>query len=230
VIIAMRDWLVVCLNKRLGDMHKHNSLFHLIKNQGNADVVFEVQIRTAFEHAWIVGTHPLTYKTPTVDWRRARLAAQMKAAVEQLDLTLLQFEPLCEGMKESPWPGVQERKSVADLMIRMIDEGIVPREAGPKDMSRFSDNFIDMTRASKKKIVLRDALSGVEAGLRNLSGERFPRSATLLQVCMALLCENGALTGPLERYACHVTPQLRTIFPGIETLEPVFRYGVQADS
>ena len=24
----------------------------------------EVQIRTAFEHALIVGTHPLTYKTP----------------------------------------------------------------------------------------------------------------------------------------------------------------------
>jgi hypothetical protein len=193
------------------------------------DVTFEVQIRTAFEHAWIVGTHPLTYKTPTVDWRRARLAAQMKAAVEQLDLTLLQFESLCKGVKESPWPAVAERKSVADLMIRMIDEGIVPGEAAPKDMSRFSDNFLDMTRASKKKIVLQDALIKVEAGLRDLSGERFPRSATLLQVCMALLHKNGALSGPMQRYSCHVTPQLRTIFPGIETLRPIFSYGVEAE-
>lgn len=189
------------------------------------DVTFELQIRTAFEHAWIVGTHPLVYKTPIVDWGRARLAAQMKAAVEQLDLTLMRFDSLSEGMSASPWPGVSDRKEVAGLMIRLVEEGVVPVEAGPKDVSRFCDNFLEMIRASKKKLGLVEALGIVESGLRSMGHDGFPRSVTMLQVCMALLHKDGALSGPLQKYTCHITPQLKNIFPGIEALRPVFRYG-----
>ena len=46
---------------------------------------FEVQVRTAFEHAWSVTTHALTYKADQVDWRHQRLAAQLRSAIEQLD-------------------------------------------------------------------------------------------------------------------------------------------------
>ena len=38
-------------------------------------VCFEVQIRAAFEHAWSVTTHKLSYKGPGIDWRRERLTA-----------------------------------------------------------------------------------------------------------------------------------------------------------
>src|SRR5580698_10811086 len=41
---------------------------------------FEVQIRTAFEHACAVTTHAV-YKGGSVDWRARRLAAHLKAAV-----------------------------------------------------------------------------------------------------------------------------------------------------
>jgi ppGpp synthetase/RelA/SpoT-type nucleotidyltranferase len=56
------------------------------------DVLFEVQIRSAFEHAWSVTTHALAYKSPEVSWSRLRLTAQLKAAVEQLDTLVLSFE------------------------------------------------------------------------------------------------------------------------------------------
>jgi hypothetical protein len=48
------------------------------------NLAFEVQVRSAFEHAWSVTTHELVYKSQSVDWKRMRLAAQLKAAVEQL--------------------------------------------------------------------------------------------------------------------------------------------------
>jgi hypothetical protein len=188
------------------------------------DVTFEVQVRTAFEHAWIVSMHPLTYKTPNVDWKRFRLAAQLKAGVEQLDLSVLQFESLSAAITEAPWPDIAQRQSVAQLVTRLVNEGVVPTEAGPKDMSRFADNFIDMTRASKRKMTLEDALVALEAGLRGFDAGSFPRSASLLQICMAILFSDGLLSGPLQRYACHITPELRAIFPGIEVLTPVFRY------
>ena len=47
------------------------------------NVPFEVQIKSAFEHAWSVTTHSLTYKSADVNWSKLRLAAQLKAAVER---------------------------------------------------------------------------------------------------------------------------------------------------
>src|SRR2546425_1275523 len=51
----------------------------IIEHPNIYDVIFEIQIRTAFEHAWSVTTHALAYKAPDIDWRRLHLAAQIKA-------------------------------------------------------------------------------------------------------------------------------------------------------
>ena len=182
-----------------------------------------MQIRTAFEHAWIVATHPLTYKTAIIDWRRYRLSAQLKASVEQLDLSVHEFEALSVNCK-SPWPDIAERQAVAGMIDRLIVGSVIPNEAGPKDMSRFAENLLALLRSSKKKVVVETALSKLEAGLREFDVDSFPRSASLLQTCMALLFKEGVISGPLQRYRCHVTPELGTIFPGIEALTPVFRY------
>ena len=54
------------------------------RNPVLATMKFEVQVRTAFEHAWSVTTHALTYKAGQVNWRHLRLAAQLRSAIEQL--------------------------------------------------------------------------------------------------------------------------------------------------
>ncbi|MEY9594688.1 ppGpp synthetase/RelA/SpoT-type nucleotidyltransferase [Bradyrhizobium yuanmingense] len=188
------------------------------------DIKFEIQIRTAFEHAWIVATHPLTYKSDTVDWRRLRLAAQLKAAAEQLDLSILQFEELAGGIVEAPWPEIETKRQVVSLIERLVRDEIIPSEANPKDMSRFADNLLSLVRASHKRIDFGIAMAEMERRLRLFSADTFPRSASLLQVCMGLLQEGGLLSGPLQRYSCHVTDHLLEIFPGVSGLTPVFRY------
>jgi hypothetical protein len=187
-------------------------------------IKFEIQIRTAFEHAWIVSTHPLTYKSGSVDRRRSRLAAQIKSATEQLDLSIVQFEQLAAAISESPWPELKERQQVVDLIERLNSDGVIPGEAGPKDMTRFAENLTSMIRASKKKIRLEDALHELNARLRGFTEESFPRSASLLQICMGVLCQGGILSGPLQKYSCHVTEQLVQLFPEVRTLTPVFKY------
>ena len=59
--------------------------------------LFEVQIRTIFEYAWSVVTHDLVYKADEIDWRRLRLAAQLKAAVEQIEMIIAAFEFVSRG-------------------------------------------------------------------------------------------------------------------------------------
>ncbi len=188
------------------------------------DVIFEIQIRTAFEHAWIASTHPLVYKTENVEWRRLRLAAELKAAVEHLDLSIVQFDTLASAISESPFPNVDAKKRVAVLVKRLSGEGVIPTESLPKDLSRFAENFVSLIRSSKKNIALDDALAQIEMGLRAFGADKFPRSASLLQISMAMLFQAGLLKGPLQRYACHMTAELTTLFPGVDSLTPIFQY------
>jgi ppGpp synthetase/RelA/SpoT-type nucleotidyltranferase len=188
------------------------------------DIVFEVQIRTAFEHAWIVATHPLTYKTDNVDWKRFRLAAQLKASAEQLDLTVGSFELIASTIAEAPWPAMQQKVEIIRLIEKLVGESVIPTEAAPKDLSRFSENFLSLIQSSKKKVQLEDALAELDVELRQIAGENFPRSISILQVCMGLLCKRGMLRGPLQRYTCHITDQLIQLFPETDALSPRFKY------
>ncbi|WP_168203020.1 MULTISPECIES: hypothetical protein [unclassified Tardiphaga] len=189
------------------------------------DIVFEIQIRTAFEHAWIVATHPLTYKSETVDWKRFRLAAQLKASAEQLDLAINSFDVLAESVAEAPWPEIQQKALIIEMIHRLVDDEIIPAEAAPKDLSRFSENLVSLIQSSKRKPKMGDALSELERELRTLTIDTFPRSASILQVCMGLLCQKGILTGPLQKYTCHITDPLTQLYPELRTLSPVFDYG-----
>jgi len=188
------------------------------------EITFEIQLRTAFEHAWIVSTHPLTYKADKIDWKRFRLAAQIKAAAEQLDLSIVQFEQLASAISESPWPELQQKRKVVNLVERLSREEVIPTEASPKDMTRFADNLISLIRSSKRKISAEQAISALDASLRAYTAETFPRSISLLQVCMGVLCRSGLLSGPLQRYSCHVTDSLAQLFPEVQALTPVFQY------
>lgn len=70
---------------------------------------FEIQVRSAFEHAWSVTTHALAYKSDDVDWRRLRLAAQLKASVEQLDMLVRAFDASVSSVTEFEWPNIAAR-------------------------------------------------------------------------------------------------------------------------
>jgi ppGpp synthetase/RelA/SpoT-type nucleotidyltranferase len=190
------------------------------------DVKFEIQLRTAFEHAWIVSTHPLTYKTDNIDWKRFRLAAQLKAASEQLDLAVIQFESLASGISEAPWPELTQKRRIVGLVDGLVQDGIMPIEAGPKDMSRFAENLVALIRASKRKLEVERALDELETGFQEFNVETFPRSASLLQVCIGILCKRGLLSGPLQKYSCHITEHLAQLFPEVSALSPIFEYTV----
>ena len=71
------------------------------------------------------------------------------------------------------------------------------------------------------------AIALLEEKLRLFTMETFPRSASLLQVCMGILCEGGLLSGPLQEYSCHVTEHLVEIFPRVAELTPKFDYGTK---
>lgn len=109
-------------------------------------ISFEVQIRTAFDPAWVVTTHALSYKSSVVDWKQQRLAAELKATAEKMDLLILAFQEASLKIEESRWPAIQAKKDIHSYFASAVETQKFPKELAPKDWSRFAENVYELGR------------------------------------------------------------------------------------
>jgi len=200
------------------------------------NVSFEIQIRTAFEHAWSVTTHALAYKGQVTDWKRIRLAAQLKAAVEQLDLLVLGRDTVAPLLGEHPWPQVAAKATIEHFFVGEVATGRIPSEVAPMSWVRFSENLFSVLLGATDRYV-RDplplvdkALAAVATEIEQLTPDTFPRSVSLLQFCMGALVNHKLLTGPLRNYTPVLTNELRSLYPDVTILGHGFDFEIEADS
>lgn len=194
------------------------------------DILFEVQVRSAFEHAWSVATHALTYKGNIIDWRLLRLTAQLKAAVEQLDSLILGFEESAKYIGEQEWPEVEAKKAISDYFKDKVDSALIPDELSPKDWSRFSDNFYNLIRSSpwsrgkKLEVAVKQALEEIDTVFGGMSIAMMPRSVSLLQLVIGILTSASIVIPPLYKYHALITPELELLYPSVKSLSANFQY------
>lgn len=61
------------------------------------NLLFEIQIKTFLDHAWSYATHDFSYKSSKVNWARERLAAQIKASLDQIDATITNVDEIVKS-------------------------------------------------------------------------------------------------------------------------------------
>ena len=189
-------------------------------------IVFEIQIRTAFEHAWSVTTHDLTYKNKQVSWERLRLAAQLKASIEQLDMLVAGFEDNARFIPGNPSPEIDAREDAAIYFQTQFDKGNLPIELMPKDWTRFAENLYALLRSSgslkhespTQKIA--SATTVVSSFLA--SGVSVTRSLSLLQLIFALLVTEGTIAEPFRDYVPMITAEMEELYPAVRKISARF--------
>jgi Region found in RelA / SpoT proteins len=180
--------------------------------------LFEVQVASAFEHAWSVTTHDLVYKGDEIDWSRARLVAQVKASVEQIDMLIDGFERSTDLVAASPWKDLDQRVALRACFVQKLDSGQIPSELRPKDWVRFADNLHGLIHASTPDRNRKDEHFAVcLAALEGFTGDP-PRSCSLFQTAMGVLAQAGLLAQIRDRYVPLVTIEAEAIFPSLASL------------
>lgn len=191
-----------------------------------SNINFEIQIKTAFEHAWSVATHSMVYKTNNIDWKLLRIAAQLKSSVEQLDMIVSGSKQLHSFVTEHEWPEIKLKKYFLDNTNEFLRNVNVPSELKPKDSSRLAENFYSffqpLISGSKSPYKGISRIFKAAAEKANLLGkEKFPRSISLMQYFIGISSELGYLpTNP--KYTPLVTTELETLFPKSKDFESKF--------
>lgn len=184
-------------------------------------LLFEIQVRTAFEHAWSVATHDLVYKAPRINWKRVRLAAQLKATSEGLDAAVGAFDELAASVEESPWDRMGDQIAVSEFVVSTFDERRLPEHLRPASVSRFSENFCTLARGIRPNHSVHRLLEVISDRIGN--AEQIPMSLSLYQLFLGMLCQGIQITR-IENVFCHVTMELAALFPETTALDLVFDY------
>lgn len=195
------------------------------------DIPFEVQIKTAFEHAWSVATHSLSYKTNVVDWKILRLTAQLKSSVEQLDMLVSGAKNINEFIQESKWPEVETKKFILDKFLQLKELDLIPDELLPKDGSRFCDNLLNIIKLNpifsnkETEEVINSSFEIIKTEITTYSKHTFPRSLSLLQLFTAILYKHSKIKANNDSYIPVVTNEMEMLFPETKKISVRFNIG-----
>jgi len=191
---------------------------------------FEVQIRTAFEHAWSIATHRYAYKTKEFDWKILRLTAQLKSTVEQLDMLVSGFSEVHKHITEHKWPELELKLLIMKFINDKVEKNELPEEMVPDDVKRFCENVLSLVKCSAKykeerpNILLSEILSTINDEIESYDKSMFPRSISLFQLFFGILAKLKILEPELESFYPLITPELEMIFPEVKTFKNRFLF------
>jgi hypothetical protein len=112
------------------------------------DLVFEVQIKTFLQHAWSIATHDLIYKSDEVNWSKNRIAYQIKAMLENAEISILKAE---KSKKVTGLPKENFKYQELQAIKNFIDENWTPVQL-PTDKLRLTQNVYSILLLFKLKV------------------------------------------------------------------------------
>jgi ppGpp synthetase/RelA/SpoT-type nucleotidyltranferase len=196
-----------------------------MRQPGFGNLIVEVQVLTAFEFAWLTVSHDLVYKADRVDWSRDRLAAHLKAAVEQIEVLIASFEETSAAVLPSPWPQSQSKSELIDRFKSLITRGQIPPTLQPDSWRRFADNVWALVSSYERDSQRRAREMSDLAQLAEVdltSGYQLPLTGSLFQYVISLVARPET-RGNLRQFTVVPSRELRDFY-GVMAIPKPFEF------
>ena len=107
------------------------------------NLTFEIQIKTFLEHAWSIATHDFQYKSNEISWAKARLVSQLKAMLDNIELSILESTHLAKsGYMDKGNNEYDKLNSTIKFYAENWGEDKLP-----KDLRRLAQNTLQLMTA-----------------------------------------------------------------------------------
>jgi ppGpp synthetase/RelA/SpoT-type nucleotidyltranferase len=104
--------------------------------------LFEVQVKTFLQHAWGIATHDLIYKSDEISWGSSRVAYQVKAMLENAELSITEAKRLtaCALLARADKKTKRVQETMEALKQRWHEPGTLP-----KNLQGLAHNVINIS-------------------------------------------------------------------------------------
>jgi ppGpp synthetase/RelA/SpoT-type nucleotidyltranferase len=181
-------------------------------------LLFEVQIKTFLQHAWGIATHDFIYKSDDVDWPTSRIAYQVKAMLDNAELSISEAKKLTTSTMLSKCD--EEHADLRDVINDI--KGRWEANLLPKDLRRMAITLQELSW--KLRISFKDIWGILDEATAAGEGAKTVNLSPYAAVLAALLAKRGgAVFNPLGR------PELRgSLFVPLEIELPSLPGNVMA--
>ena len=168
------------------------------------------------------------YKSSDIDWRKLRLAAQIKATVEQLDMFILAFEQNSEFIQNNDYRETKIKSFLASEINKLFEnknnKNKIPDELKPKDMSRFCDNLYRLLTKVADEKEIKNIIKKITEKVQATPNNQIPFSLSLFQYFCAILISDQIIKLSVEKYYWHITEEVITSYPALQKINCILKY------
>jgi hypothetical protein len=173
---------------------------------GVEGLLFEVQIKTFLQHAWGIATHDLIYKTDEASWGSSRVAFQVKAMLENAEMSISEVKRLtsCELLDRCD----RETTTLADMIKQVKGRWTEPGTL-PVNIQGLAKNIMDL--ADRLRLNLEDVWPAVDEATADGRGAKLLNLSPYAAILEALIAARG---GDLFRPLAHPKNRHFVFVPG----------------
>jgi hypothetical protein len=160
-------------------------------------MVFEVQIKTYLQHAWGIATHDFIYKGDEVEWATSRIAFQVRAMLENAELSIGEVKKLTDSAMLDRCDRICKdlRDTIGELKSRWEESHL------PDDLRRLAHNVLELSRILQLPIAV--LWQAVDEATASGEGSKTLNLSPYGAILQSLLKKYDAgLLKPLEHPKC----------------------------
>ena len=117
------------------------------------NVLFEIQIKTFLQHAWTLATYDRTYKSKKNDWGEMRIAYQIKAMLENIELSISQIDTIKKStlVKKSN-PTLQRYEKIENILTEYWIKALLPKNEIRSNLIQNIDILLEKIKVTPNDI------------------------------------------------------------------------------